>query len=374
MISEQLIWDKQNGWSGEARLKDAVCVFVFGDGDYFKSEECYEHIRSFYPNAEIVGCSTSGSISGSSLSDDSVVVTAIVTDRANIKTAFRAIESADNSAKAGRELALELVGEKLKHVFILSDGLKINGSMLADSVNAVYDGKVSVSGGLAGDGARFKETYIMANSPAKSGGVVAVGFYGDTLEIHTGCFAGWDEFGALRTVTKSIGNVVYEIDSQPALELYRKYLGDDVAKDLPGSGLRFPINIQEGNSESSVIRTLLAIDESENSLTFAGDVPEGYLCRLMKSNIDKLIENSELAAKSAKSKEKKSGICIAISCVGRRLVLGQLTEEELEIVGDTLGEGVAVTGFYSYGEIAPFEGLKECRLHNQTMTITAIYE
>jgi hypothetical protein len=374
MISEQLIWDKQNGWSGEAGLKDAVCVFVFGDGDYFKSEECYTHIRSFYPSAEIVGCSTSGSISGSSLSDDSVVVTAMVTDKANIKTAFRTIDSADDSAKAGRELAGELMDEKLKHIFILSDGLNINGSMLADAINSVCEGRVSVSGGLAGDGTRFGTTYIMANSPAFSGGAVALGFYGDTLEIHTGCFAGWDEFGALRTVTKSVGNVVYEIDSQPALELYKKYLGDDVAKDLPGSGLRFPINVQTAGGDSSVIRTLLAIDEGENSLTFAGDVPEGHLCRLMKSNIDKLIENSELAAKSAKSKEKKSGICIAISCVGRRLVLGQLTEEELEIVGDTLGDGVRVTGFYSYGEIAPFEGLKECQLHNQTMTITAIYE
>lgn len=374
MAVEQLKYTKEGGWSAKAAMQEATVVFVFGDGEYFGSESCFLDIRGFYPDALIVGCSTSGTIMGESLDDESVVVSAMDIDNSAIRIASKEVKSPDASFEVGEQIAKELMAEGLKHIFVLSDGLNINGTLLTNGLNSVLDESVAVSGGLAGDGTRFGTTLVMANSPAKKSQVVAVGFYGETLEIKTGCFAGWDEFGPTRVVTRSEGNVVYEIDSQPALELYKKYIGDDNAKELPAIGLRFPINVQKDKSSPAVIRTLLAVDEAKNSLTFAGDVPQGYICRLMKSNIDKLIENSRLAAKSAKSQTNRQGLCIAVSCVGRRLVLGQLTEEELECIGESLGEGVAITGFYSYGEIAPLEGVKVCDLHNQTMTLTVIYE
>jgi hypothetical protein len=267
-------------------------------------------------------------------------------------------------------LMADLGAPDLQHVFVLSDGLQVNGSDLAQGLNQAG---IPITGGLAGDGARFGKTWVMADAPAKNGRLAAVGFYG-AVSVKSGCFAGWEEFGAERVVTKSVGNVVYEIDGEPALALYKKYLGE-LAKDLPASGLRFPLSIQVGRTDKALIRTLLAVDESEQSLTFAGDVPQGYLCKLMRTNLDNLIDNAGLAAEAAQPVSKgTTGLCLVVSCVGRRLVMGQLTEEELEIVQEKLGDATSITGFYSYGELAPFSDVMLCQLHNQTMTLTTLYE
>jgi hypothetical protein len=263
----------------------------------------------------------------------------------------------------------QLKSDDLRHVLVFSDGLMVNGSELATGLNGFG---ISVTGGLAGDGARFGKTWVMADAPARSGCIAVMGLYGN-LTVKSGCFAGWQEFGAERIVTKSLGNVVSEIDNQPALALYKKYLGD-LAKDLPGSGLRFPLSIRTNEDEPALIRTLLAVDENAQSLTFAGDVPQGSLCKLMRTNLDSLIESAGMAAMEAQPDQQAKTLCMVVSCVGRRLVLGQLTEEELDIVQEKLGANTTLTGFYSYGELAPFSDILQCRLHNQTMTLTTIYE
>ena len=307
---------------------------------------------------------------GVEISDGDVIATAVKLDHSRIRLVSVDIESGKTSQEAGSHLISQLAAADLKHVFVLSDGLQVNGSELAKGLN---ESGIAVTGGLAGDGTRFGKTWVMADAPAVSGRIAALGFYGD-VTVASGCFAGWEEFGAERVVTKSAGNVVYEIDGQPALGLYKKYLSDQ-AKDLPASGLRFPLSIQAGKTEKALIRTLLAVDEAAQSLTFAGDVPQGYLCKLMRTNLDSLIEHAGLAAEAAQSASPAAaGLCLVVSCVGRRLVMGQLTEEELEIVQEKLGDATAITGFYSYGELAPFSDILQCQLHNQTMTLTTIYE
>jgi hypothetical protein len=216
-------------------------------------------------------------------------------------------------------------------------------------------------------------TWVIADAPAKQHRIVAIGFHGDCA-IKSGCYAGWEEFGAERLVTHSKGNIVYRIDDQPALALYKKYLGSQ-AEELPASGLRFPLSVRSDKGNTPIIRTLLAVDEAAQSLIFAGDVPEGYICKLMRTNISNLIDGAATAAAHARPGEAHAGcLCLVVSCVGRRLVLGQLTEEELEVVQEKLGPDAGITGFYSYGEIAPFGDLLQCQLHNQTMTLTTIYE
>ena len=250
----------------------------------------------------------------------------------------------------------------------------MNGTILAKNVNEEKPTTL-ITGGLAGDDARFEKTLIIANDEAKDKRVVAIGFYGENLHVSSGCYAGWDEFGTERIITKSDANVVYEIDNQPALELYKKYLGDE-SVNLPSSGLRFPISIKKDeNDENAVIRTLLAVDEEKQSMTFAGDVPEGYIAKLMKTDIDGLIDGSELAAKDINQINQNQALGLVVSCIGRKLVMKDLTDEELETIEDTIGKNVQLTGFYSYGELAPFsQEIKSCQLHNQTMTLTVIYE
>ena len=371
MEVSQFRWTANAGWeTPPATACAADLVLAFADAPYFREPECYQDLRRMFPTAHIVGCSSSGSIHDIRISDGDIVVTAVSFAKGRVRLLrAEAAPGADLQALA-TGMMNELKTADLRHAFVLSDGLAVNGSDLASGLNGAG---IAVTGGLAGDGTRFSSTWVMADAPAAQNVVALLGFFGD-VEARSGCVAGWSEFGAERLVTRSCGNVVYEIDHKPALAIYTKYLGE-LAKDLPGSGMRFPLSIRATERDAPVIRTLLAVDVAAQSLTFAGDVPQGGLCRLMKTDIDALIDGSGMAATAAKSdRGGNPDLCLVVSCVGRRLVLGQLTEEELDIVRERIGPAAAITGFYSYGELAPFSNVVGCQLHNQTMTLTTLNE
>lgn len=372
-----LVYDKN--WitkDGELQKEDfslANIIFLFGDTDCIKDEKRFFELRELFPNAKIVGCSSSGNIFNSGVTKFQIVATAVAFESATVELSSINFKDNDNIEKLSEELINNLPKENLKHIFLLSDGLLINGSQLTRGINKVNK-LIPVTGGMAGDGARFCETYVIANDIPAQRTIVAVGFYGDSLSVQSGCFAGWSEFGAIRTITKSVGNVLYEIDNQPALDLYKKYLGE-YAIDLPNSGLRFPLNIKEDDNSPEVIRALLGINEEEKSITFAGDVPIGFKARLMKPDIEELIEGAGKAAEVISKINNKTALGLIVSCVGRKIVMNQLIDDEIEIIQDTLGNNVLLAGFYSYGEMAPFQDdLLTCKLHNQTMTLTTIYE
>lgn len=351
----------------------ADIVFVFGDTDIIKLESTYNLLKELYPNSDIVGSSSSGNVLGKEVSRHTVVASAVKFDTSRVEVASIDYNKEDDLEKLSFELVDKLHSEGLKHIFVLSDGLNVNGSELVRGINKAAK-NIEVTGGMAGDGGRFQETYVICNSAPKQNQIAIIGFYGDDLVVSSGCFGGWSEFGTQRIITKSVGNVLYEIDGEPALDLYKRYLGD-YAKDLPNSGLRFPLSIRENSEDTEKIRTLLGIDEEAKSITFAGDVPQGYTAKLMKPDIDELIQGAGHAANEIIQANKKSALGLVVSCVGRKIVLGQLVDEELEEIGNALGDNVNLVGFYSYGEIAPFEVNKlKCELHNQTMTLTAIYE
>jgi len=227
---------------------------------------------------------------------------------------------------------------------------------------------------LTGDGPRFERTYVCLDGPSEAHNVVAVGFYGAELRVGIGSMGGWDPFGPERRVTRSEGNVLYELDGQPALALYEKYLGEHAAA-LPASGLLFPLAVRAEGEASAVVRTILAVDRTRGSLTFAGDVPQGHFARLMHANFDRLVDGAAGAARCSMTLgAEPAELAILISCVGRKLVLQQRVEEEVESVRGILGADAVMTGFYSYGEISPFTPEARCELHNQTMTITALSE
>lgn len=372
MQINQFRWSPATGWPQvPSEVAQAHLVLVFAEAGYFQSAACYDDLRARFPVARIVGCSSSGSVMGAEITDGDVVATAVRLDRSRVRVATVDLSAEVDAAAAGGRLMAELTEPDLRHVFVLSDGLLVNGSALTDGLNRTG---VPGTGGLAGDGSRFAKTWVMADGPATSGRIAAIGFYGD-ITVGAGCFAGWVEFGAERVVTRSVGNVVYEIDDQPALQLYKKYLGEFAAQ-LPASGLRFPLSVRPRGDGAPLIRTLLAVDEAAQSLTFAGDVPQGQLCKLMRTDLESLIASAGMAAQAARTDRGPDvpGLCLIVSCVGRRLVMGQLTEEELDIVRDTLGAGTHITGFYSYGELAPAGHAPSCSLHNQTMTMTTLYE
>ncbi len=377
MILNTFIHEMEHGWSVDpfpTEEGDQTLVLVFCAPEYASSEHLATLVAE-YPKANVVGCSTAGEIHGVTLRDRSLSVAVVQFDKTQIHTAKANIDGENGSFQAGCEIANELSNPGLRAVFILAAGANLNGSELVRGLNDHLPQEVSVTGGLAGDGERFQNTWVISQGECLPDMVLGVGLYGDGLRVGHGSFGGWDIFGPDRRVTRSVGNVLYELDGRPALQLYKEYLGNR-SEGLPAAALRFPLSLRSTTeAESTVVRTILSIDETEQSMIFAGDIPEGYLSNLMKANSNRLIDGASQAAVAAMSglSELNSPLSIAISCVGRRMVLGARTEEELEVITEVLPRNAQQVGFYSYGELSPCQNGR-CDLHNQTMTITIIAE
>jgi len=361
-----------------ATLIDAQLILYFISSDYEDKEAYIATLKETYKKARIIGCTTGGEIAEAEALDNSAVSAAIMLERSTIRIAQKSIRPIDDSYDAGQALAAQLVDKSLKLVFVLSDGLKINGTDLIDGITDHVDKGVIVTGGLAGDGARFLETGVGIDGVPKSDIIVAIGFYGEDFRVSYGSFGGWIKFGAERLITRASGNVLYELDGKPALDLYKKYLGDE-ANNLPGSGLLFPLSIRPNKqSAHDIVRTIVGVNEEENSMIFAGDIPEGYIAQLMHGTTDNLVEGAEAAASFALSNaphtsRNNHSLAILVSCIGRKLLMGQRASAEVEAVKEIMGR-IPLAGFYSYGEICPHPETGKCGLHNQTMTITLLSE
>jgi hypothetical protein len=370
------VWDRVRGWSVPLPALDSPSTLVIVFGDRAVQDDCrpLQEIVASFPTSVVVGCSTSGQIAGASLRDDVCVVAVARFDRVRLARAGADVASSADSFAAGAAIGTELTGEDLRAVFVLSDGLHVNGSELVAGLISRVGRGVVVTGGLAGDGDKFEHTWVIEAGDLRDGRVVAVGLYGESLRVGSGSAGGWSIFGPERVITRSEGNVLHELDGKPALELYKRYLGD-LASGLPASALLFPLAIRSGAKSEQLVRTVLAVNEVDQSMTFAGDVPQGWRAQLMRSSADRLVDGAEAAALQSGAGLLTDGptLGIAISCVGRRLVLGARTEEEIEATLDALPTGAELVGFYSYGEIAPGVG-GACDLHNQTMTVTTFAE
>jgi len=377
MQVEQTRWIQGKDWTpalpGKLGAK-AQLVLLFGSPSCLKQTKWQDDIRRAYPNAHLLGCSTAGEIYGIEVTDETLVATAIAFEHTRLHGSSLKLSDVSDSYQAGEQLANSLPSESLVHVLVISDGQNVNGSELVAGLTQHLPPGVSLTGGLAGDGDRFQETLVLWDGPPESNTIAVIGLYGDRIKVGFGSLGGWDAFGPERLITRSVGNILYELDEQPALALYKKYLGEH-ARDLPASGLLFPLSLRTGTGES-VVRTILGVDEAEDSLTFAGDIPQGGHARLMKANFDRLIDGAVGAAQISYEAIGKTPpeLALLISCVGRKLVLKQRIEEEVEGVQDVLGQETVLAGFYSYGEISPFNPTAKCELHNQTMTITTLSE
>ena len=383
MKLETFNYTKDKGWSVKEFPKldsEQTLVLAFAAPDILNDPAPLKELAKHYPKSKIIGCSSAGEISGAHIMDHSISVAVTQFEKTPIEIAKIDISKPEESLEAGKRLAKTLNKNNLRGIMVLSDGLIVNGTKLVEGLNENSSDKVVITGGLAGDGDRFKNTWTIYNGEIQNDAVVAVGFYGDSINIGYSSRGGWDIFGPERLITRSENNVLYELDDQPALKLYKEYLGDR-ASGLPSTGLLFPLAIRQDTKGSrQLVRTILAVNERDQSLTFAGDMPIGNLAQLMRANFDRLIESAgdagEAAVKimhTAQSSNKGPMLAVAISCVGRRLLLGERTEEETESTLESFPSGTKQIGFYSYGELSPMVA-GTCDLHNQTMTLTTFSE
>lgn len=379
MKTNQYLW-KNNEWAIKEPYTKEIkpqIILVFGHRDLLSDADYLDKIKTLFPHSDIAICSTSGEIYGNQVLSGAITATAIEFEKTKVEIKQFTISKTSESEQIGMEIANHFSRDDMKLLFILSDGQIVNGGDLVKGINSILHGTIPVTGGLAGDEARFEKTLVGLNNIPTQNHVVAFALYGNQIKIGHGSKGGWDAFGPERVVTKSVSNILFELDGENALDLYKEYLGD-MAKELPGSALLFPLNLTDQETGNSVVRTILSVSEEDKSMTFAGNIPEGSKVQLMKANFDRLIDGSAHAAtdslKFYADDKFEPELAILVSCVGRKLVLGQMVAEEVEEVVSVLGAKTCYTGFYSYGEISPLVESNSCELHNQTMTITTFDE
>ncbi|UAB84445.1 FIST C-terminal domain-containing protein [Zunongwangia sp. SCSIO 43204] len=361
--------------SGAKEHLNNPLVLIFAERKLLEDPEVLEDIREEFPYHHLIFGSAAGEITGEKVTENSIAVTLIEFEKASfeVKTA-NILDFNKNGEALGYHLASQFEKENLKHFFIVSEGSFVNGSSLIKGIEKYTKQKITLTGGLCGDGARFEKTLASYNENPKEGEIIMIGLYGASLEVTYASYGGWIPFGPERIITKSKGNVLIELDDLPALDLYSKYLGDK-AQELPQAALLYPLNVTEDGKSYSLVRTILNIDVQNKSMILAGDVPEGAHAQLMMATVDGIALGAATAASKAIERHSKlPELAVLVSCIGRRIIMDQRVEEEIEEVSEILGKQAKIAGFYSYGEIAPYATSMECNLHNQTMTLTLISE
>jgi hypothetical protein len=364
-----------HGTQTDIHPSKARVVLGFGDKSVISQPKFHRDLKRKFPNAEIAICSTAGDICNQSVTESNAVITAMYFEKTWVKSASIQIKNFDNSFDAGVELVSQLDIQDLNNVLILSDGELVNGSQLLEGIESKYNGTICVTGGLAGDGIEFMSTCVGLNDQPTEGNIVAIGFYGNHLQIGHGTMGGWEPMGRIRTVTASKGNELFELDGRNALEFYQEYLGP-FAANLPSAALLFPLCICEQDGQEDVVRSILSINFNRKTITLAGDIPIGSKVRFMTANFDNIIDAAAAAANKAFGSllHKAPDYALIISCVGRKMILNHRVEEEVEAVAEIFNKGTVMSGFYAYGELAPKSYNSRCHLHNQSMTITTFTE
>jgi hypothetical protein len=380
MLVEASHWSARTGWKRENGTvsEKADLVLYFGDRDLLRDGEAFEGLRAAYPGAHVVGGSTGATILGKTFNPHNAVAVALRFARTRVALATTVVPDKASSRAAGEELARALAAPDLAAVFVLADGMSINGSLLTAGLKGVLGEACPISGGMTGDAGEYTQALVGADTAPSSKVAAAVGLYGSSLRVSYGRGCGWDAFGPRRRITRSDGNVLYELDGKPAFELYERYLGDEFGNGVP-AGVLFPLLMAHPDRpERSFVRAALGLDQSAAAMTLAGNVPEGWMARLMRGSLDRL----SLAAAQA-AREMRDGmpatvdgdrLAVMVSCTGRMLLMGQRTIEEVDAAAQEIPADVHCVGFYSYGEIAPTAAPEHAELHNQTMTITGLAE
>jgi len=370
-------YTQDDGWSVDefpAVDSEQTLLLVFGGSSFLQDDAVVRGLLQHYPTSYAIGCSTSGEIFNGKISDNSLSVAVLRFQQTQMKFVCSNVEDDSQTEAIAHRLATDLATDKLAAVLIFNDGLHINGSALMRGLHSVFGKNIPVTGGMAGDGEVFEHTWVLCNGQLKENHIVMLGIYGDAVCFQYGSKGGWDIFGPERKITRAENNTLYELDGKSALSLYKNYLGE-LAEGLPATGVMFPLLVYN-EQQQDVVRTIIGINEADDSLTLAGDIPEGASSKLMHANADHLINGASEAAGEIKFDccyNKDQTLAIAISCFGRRKVLKDRTEEEVEAVRDVLSKDIKIVGFYSYGEFSPLSS-GVCDLHNQTMAITLISE
>jgi len=351
-------------------------AFVFGDLAMLKNKELTGRLQSLLEGIPCAGCSTAGEITKKGRFENTVVIQGLSWEHSDSHAVVKVSPNRKpvSDLTDAFALAQQLPKVGLKAVLVFAPSANADAPSIVHGIKRAVGENVVVSGGLAGDGAQFESSAVYANGVLHSDGLVIVGIYGEAMSMVHGSAGGWRAFGGERTITSARNNWVDTIDNRPALEVYKEALGEN-AQYLPDNGLKFPFGIMTDSCEKDgLIRAVLSIDEAAGAIELAGDIQDEKRIKFMRATSAELVHGAQQAAEKIQTAVTSSSLIFCISCVGRKLIMGEAVDDEIVAVQETLQSSDNLVGFYSHGEIGPFFSKKDCQVHNQTMTVTVLSE
>ncbi len=340
--------------------KSANLIIVFSSV-VFDQKIMLQGIRSVTKETPLLGCSTAGEIITTGPSKNSVVVMAIATDGLEFHLG-RGENIKQDATAAGKQLAQDLLSKTKagKVMMMMPDGLAGNGADIVRGIQEVLGANFLIAGGAAGDDFLFKETYEYYNGEVLNGAVVGA-MVSDEAKFGIGVRHGWQPIGAAKRVTKSKGNVLYELDGKPAIHIYEEYFGKEAealrSEPLARMAITYPLGLRIPHSDEYLIRDPITVGE-KGEINCAAEVPEGSEIKLMMGSKEAAIAAATQAAEQCLTQVKTRGgskvtTAIIFNCIARDKVLGQDAKDEIAAIRKTLGDNVEFIGFYTYGEQAP---------------------
>ena len=355
--------DALHQWLDSCDVSDSSSVLIqifSGIIDPGHIRKITKNILDRLPEAIIIGTTTSGEIKDGTMLDASIVISLSIFN----ETSFKSIHLAnEDSEKMGRDAAKIIVGDDTKCVIMFADGIHCNGDAIIRGFNSASSREIIVAGGMSGDNGNFSKTYCIHGKDVFEKGLVAVSLSSPTLNVFHDYNLSWKPIGKKMTVTKSKGNLVYEVDNQPIKDVYAKYLGEDIVQKMPASTIEFPLIFNEGNVD--IARSMIALPD-DNGIIYAGELPEGTKVRFGIGS-PKMLTDSAYKSYSLAAESPIEGI-FAYSCIARKAFLGKNLESELS----PLAKIAPMAGFFTYGEF--FHGEDDNKLLNVTTTVLGLSE
>jgi len=321
-------------------------------------------IHNNFPRSVLIGATSDGTIAGGNYYEKKSVIIISKFENTFLKTSLKESNVEDEYFQIGSVIAQELIRNDTKVIITFADGISINGEEYINGISSVNN-EIIISGGMAADDGNIKKTYVFDNTKITSCGMVAVSLSGKDLHVNNGYSFDWMPIGKEMEVTKAVANKVYEIDGKSVIDIYAKYLGKDIAKHLPKTGIEFPLVFDKNGI--SIGRAV--IGRSGDALIYAGNLPEKTKVRFGIGNISLIVRDSDYSIESSlKEYSIKPEAIFIYSCMARRRLLGRYIEHELKTL-----EGVAKSGgFFTYGEF--YNKNKHTEFFNETLTFLMLAE
>lgn len=363
-------------------------LIVFGSCR-FDHKKLLAGITSVTGDIPMVGGTTAGEISTSGFTTQSVVIMALSSPGLEFSTGIGLHMSKDErncSAALAKKILKESSMTNVLSLLIFPNGMGGDGIKVIEGFHQVLGTEIEIVGGYLGDDERFENTFQYYNGKVYKDAIPALLISGEKgFETGIGVRSGFESIGNRLYCTDSEGNIVKKFDDERALDLYKEFLGEERSKRLPGICLEYPFGLIDekvsiAGKEYFQLRCGLNVDHKNGTITLAASIPKGSAITLTTASRGEIINGAKLAARQAREALKGAvpQAILMFSCVGRKLVLGRRTQEEVDAVRKILGENVPIMGFYTYGEIGPIDKLREelaaAKFHNETVVLWVLGE